>query len=84
MIFSLLKIRKKTSAVIAGILIGAACLWGIAMWQDIPPRQLLTLLLGSFAFIFGIMLIAFCLIAMVKLILRVLRPSDDTADEQQE
>ena len=56
MIFSLLKIRKKTAAVLAGILIGMACLWGIAMWQNISPTQILMLLLGSVLFIAGIML----------------------------
>ena len=73
MIFSFLKIRKKTSAVIAGILIGVACLWGIAMWQDISPRQLFTLFLGTFAFIIGIMLIAFCFIAVTKLLSKIIR-----------
>ena len=73
MIFSLLKVPKKTSAVIAGILIGTACLWGIAMWQDISPRQLFSLFLGTFAFIVGIMLVAFCLIATGKLLVKLLR-----------
>ncbi|MBT8146022.1 MAG: hypothetical protein KJN90_04170 [Gammaproteobacteria bacterium] len=77
MIFSLLKIRKKTSAVIAGILIGMACLWGVAMWQNIPPRQLFNLFLGSFAFILGIMLVAFCLIAIAKLLSRLFMPRKD-------
>jgi formate/nitrite transporter FocA (FNT family) len=76
LIFSLLKIRKKTSAVIAGLLIGGACLWGIAMWQDISPRQLFSILLGSFAFIFGIMLLALCLIALAKLLGRLVKPGD--------
>ena len=78
MIFSLLKLRKKTSAVIAGILIGIACLWGIAMWQDISPQQLFTLFLGSFAFIFGIMLLALCLIAAVKLVARIVKGGNGT------
>jgi len=76
LIFSLLKIRKKTSAVIAGILIGAACLWGISMWQNISPQQLFTLFLGSFAFIFGIILVAFCLIAITKLLFRLFKPKE--------
>ncbi len=76
MIFSLLKIRKKTSAVIAGLLIGSACLWGIAVWQDISPRQLFSLFLGSFALIFGIMLLALCLIALAKLLRRLVKPGD--------
>jgi len=73
LIFSLLKIRKKTSAVIAGVLIGVACLWGIAMWQDISPRQLFTLFLASIALIFGIILLAFCLITIAKLLQRLIK-----------
>ncbi len=80
MIFSLLKIRKKTSAVIAGILIGAACLWGIAMWQDISPSQLFRLFLGSFAFIFGIMLLALVVILILKLARRLLAAAIDRAE----
>lgn len=72
MIFSLLKIRKKTGAVIAGILIGMACLWGIALWQDIPPRQLLTLLAGSLLLVLAIMLLAMLLIGALKLAGRLL------------
>lgn len=77
LIFSLLKIRKKTSAVIAGILIGVACLWGIAMWQDISPRQLFTLFLGSFAFIFGIMLLALCLTVVAKLLVKLFKSNEN-------
>lgn len=80
MIFSLLKIRKKTSAVITGILIGAACLWGIAMWQDISPSQLFSLFLGSFAFIFGIMLLALVVILILKLARRLLAAAIDRAE----
>lgn len=58
---------------LAGIVIGAACLWGIALWQDISPRQLLSLFLGSFVLIFGIMLVAFCLIVVIKLITKFIR-----------
>ena len=36
MIFSFLKLRKKTAAALSGILIGAGSLWGLCMWQDIP------------------------------------------------
>ena len=42
MIFSFLKLRKKTAAALSGILIGAGSLWGLAMWQDIPLAALLT------------------------------------------
>ena len=36
MIFSFLKLRKKTAAALSGILIGAGSLWGLSLWQDIP------------------------------------------------
>ena len=36
MIFSFLKLRKKTAAALSGILIGAGSLWGLYLWQDIP------------------------------------------------
>ena len=78
MIFSLLKIRKKTSAVISGILIGIACLWGMSMWQDISRQQLLEMLLGSLAFMLGIMLLAILIILTVKLLLRLIRSRLDS------
>jgi len=77
LIFSLLKIRKKTSSIIAGILIGITCLWGISMWQDISPQQLLDMLLGSLVFIFGIMLLALMIIMAFKLLLKLIRPNKD-------
>ena len=36
MIFSFLKLRKKTAAALSVILIGAGSLWGLSLWQDIP------------------------------------------------
>ena len=76
MIFSLLKIRKKTSAVIAGIFIGAACLWGVAMWQEIPPREIAIIFMGSMIFIFGIILIAFLVVLLLKLVGRIINRSN--------
>ncbi|MBL4821451.1 MAG: hypothetical protein JKY98_10760 [Gammaproteobacteria bacterium] len=83
MLLSLLKIRKKTSSVITGILIGAACLWGVSMWQDITPRQLFNLFLGSFLLILGIMLMAGLLIFVIKMLAKLIRPksSQDTAGD---
>lgn len=81
MIFSLLKINKKTSAVIASICIGIACLWGIALWQDLSPDQLFNLFLGSLVFIAAIILIAGLVIALIllfkKLFSIAFRPTDD-------
>ena len=36
MIFSFLKLRKKTAAALSGILIGAGSLWGLSLWHNIP------------------------------------------------
>ncbi|MCB1670082.1 MAG: hypothetical protein KDI29_03105 [Pseudomonadales bacterium] len=68
---------------IAGILIGIACLWGISMWQGISARQLLNLFLGSFVFILAIMLAAVILIVVIKAATRLVRTArggreDDT------
>lgn len=41
MIFSFLKLRKKTAAAVSGTLIGAGSLWGLSLWQDIPVAALL-------------------------------------------
>ena len=71
MIFSFLKIRKKTSAVIGGLLIGAACLWGVAMWQDISPQQLFELFVGSFLLILGIIVLALAITVTIKLLTKL-------------
>lgn len=73
MIFSLLKIRKKTSAVLAGIAVGLACLWAVASWQDLSPQQLLNMLLGSILLVGGIMIAALCLVAAFSLLKKLLR-----------
>ncbi|GJM12833.1 MAG: hypothetical protein DHS20C12_12360 [Pseudohongiella sp.] len=79
MIFSLLKIRKKTAAVLAGIACGLACVWVVAAWQDISMAEILNMLLGSVLLLGGIMLLAFCLVAgfsLLKKLLSSLRNSD--------
>ena len=72
MIFSLLKIRKKTSAILAGITIGAICLWGVSYWQNIPPGEIFTILLSSLAFLLVIIVCALLVIATFKLGARTL------------
>lgn len=84
MIFSLIKVRKKTSTVIAGIMIGLACLWGIAMWQDISARQLFNVLLGSLALILGIMLIALLVIVTLKGVGKLIRKSLPGSDSDED
>ena len=69
MIFSLLKINKKISAALAGIAIGAASLWGLSMWQDISTGELLRLLLAVLVMLAGLALVAFCAVALCKLLI---------------
>lgn len=66
MIFSLLNVRKKTAASIAGITIGALCLWGVALWQNISLEELANVLLGTVLMLGGIILVALLLIATAK------------------
>ncbi len=73
MIFSLLNIRKKLAATLAGIAIAAACLWGLSMWQDISVLEMVRLLLGLLVMLAVIMLAAVALIVLVKLLLAGLR-----------
>lgn len=73
MIFSLLNVRKKTAATLAGIAIGAACLWGLAMWQDISVMELARSLFAVVVLLAAIMLAAFLVIAVFKLAIRLLR-----------
>ena len=73
MIFSLLKIRKKTAAVLAGIAAGLACVWVVAAWQDLSMQDLFGMLLGSILLLGGIMLAAFCLVAAFTLLKKLLQ-----------
>ncbi len=75
--FSLLKVRKKTSAVIASVAIGALCLWGIASWQDISRAEMLTILGGTVLMLAAIMLSAFVIIAAIKLSLKAIAGSNE-------
>ena len=40
-------IRKKTAAIIAGLAIGATCLWAISAWQNISREELIDILLAA-------------------------------------
>ena len=68
MIFSLLNVRKKTAAMIAGVVIGALCLWGIVAWQNVSREELLNILLGSVLMLGMIILAAFIMIVVIKLL----------------
>lgn len=80
MIFSLLKIRKKTAAVLAGTAIGMACLWGIAMWQEMTARELFNLFLGSLLFMLAIAGIALLLAGLWRLLARLLHSTGEDED----
>jgi hypothetical protein len=71
-IFSLLNVRKKTAASLAGISIAALCLWGLSMWQDISLAQLMQTGLAVLAMLLTIMAAALLLIAAAKLLLWLL------------
>ncbi len=73
MIFSLLKIRKKTAAVLAGIAAGLACVWVVAAWQDLSLQELFNMLVGSVLLLGGIMLAAFCLVVAFSLLKKLLK-----------
>tara|TARA_R110002073_G_scaffold98666_3_gene226132 strand:+ start:18 stop:257 length:240 start_codon:yes stop_codon:yes gene_type:complete len=78
LIFSLLKIRKKTAAVLAGISAGIACVWVVAAWQDLSLQELLGMLLGSIMLLGGIMLAAFCLVAVFSLLKKLLQRNNSS------
>ncbi len=71
MIFSLLKVRKKTAASIAGIFIGVTCLWGLSMWQDISRQEILNILLATLIMLLAIIGGALLLITVFKLLGRL-------------
>jgi len=83
LIFSLLNVRKKTAATLAGIAIGARCLWGVAMWQDISPQELLTLLIDILVMLTAVIGAALLLITVVKLSLNLLQRLIKASDETQ-
>ena len=70
MIFSLLKIRKKTAGILAGITIAALSLWGLSFWQNITLLEILNILGGTLAMLAAIVTGAFLLISSLKLVLR--------------
>ena len=71
MIFSLLNVRKKTAAILAGISLAVLSLWGLSIWQDIPLAEMLSILVATLIMLGSIMLGAFALIALIKLLSRI-------------
>ena len=70
LIFSLLNVRKKTAAVIAGLAIGATCLWAISAWQNVSREEMLSILLATLLMLGGVIVAALILIACIKLVMR--------------
>jgi hypothetical protein len=81
LIFSLLNVRKKTAATLAGIAIAALCLWGLSMWQDISIQELVNILLAVIVLLGAVMAAALVLIVGFKLIVRLV---DRIAERQHE
>lgn len=66
MIFSLLKLRKKTAAVVGGISTGALCLWALVMWQNVSVEELTGLLLNTLLMLVVIIVTALLIIVAFK------------------
>lgn len=66
MIFSLLKLRKKTAAVVGGISTGALCLWALVMWQNVSVEELTGLLLNTLLMLVMIIVTALLIIVAFK------------------
>ncbi|MEC8804551.1 MAG: hypothetical protein VXX24_07245 [Pseudomonadota bacterium] len=73
LIFSLLNVRKKTAAIIAGLAIGATCLWAISTWQNISREELSDILLASLHLVGGVMVTALVSVAGFKLVVRLIK-----------
>ena len=73
LIFSLLNVRKKTAAIIAGLAIGATCLWAISAWQNISREALIDILLASLLMLGGVMVTALVSVAGFKLLVRLIK-----------
>ncbi|PCJ27951.1 MAG: hypothetical protein COA96_01960 [SAR86 cluster bacterium] len=73
MIFSFLKLRKKTTAIVSGIAIALGSLWGVSIWQDVTAEEMLTVLLGTMLMLGGIMLAAILLIVVITLLRKALQ-----------
>ena len=72
LIFSLLNVRKRTAAIIAGLVIGASCLWAISAWQKISREELIDILLASLIMLGGVMVTALVAVAGLKLVVRLI------------
>lgn len=65
------------------MVIAFACLWGLAMWQDIPRSELIGILLATLAMLGVIVCCAIILITVFKLLSRLLQKylARDSSDD---
>ena len=82
LIFSLLNVRKKTAATVAGIGIAALCLWGLSLWQNITRAEMLNILLSTVLMLGSIMLAALLLIAVIKLLAAAAQKMSHSDDDE--
>lgn len=82
LIFSLLNVRKKTAATLAGIAIAALCLWGVSLWQDISLQELFSILLATLLLLTAVIAAALLLITALKLLLRAAKYIGSRNDKQ--
>lgn len=83
MIFSLLNVRKKTAAILAGITIAALCLWGLSIWQNISLEELFSIFMATIIMLGAIMLGAFMLIVALKLLRRAYHKAAQTESSKE-
>jgi hypothetical protein len=72
LIFSLLNLRKKTAAGVAGISIGVACLWGLSIWQNISREEMLDIMLAVLVMLSAIIGGALLIVVVFKTLMKLL------------
>jgi flagellar motor component MotA len=83
LIFSLLNVRKKTAAILAGITIAVLCLWGLSIWQNISLEELFRIFMATIIMLGAIMLGAFMLIVALKLLKRAYHKATQTESSEE-
>ena len=62
-----MKYNRKNRAIVFGILVGAASIFALSSYFNIDGGQLGEFLLGTLLFLVGIVLLAVCMIVLLKL-----------------
>ena len=71
MIFSILKVRKKTGATIVCLIMGGTCLGGLTDWQNINWNELTNIVIALIAMLTLIIIIAIIFNGLVILVRKV-------------